>query len=83
VHAVGTSLLVIALVGASAIASQLAEGRSIPLDVTAAFVTGSVPALFVGSAIGRRLAGPSLARFFAVAILLFAAYIIAKTTLGF
>jgi hypothetical protein len=30
-----------------------------------------------------RLAGPSLARFFAVAILLFAAYIIAKTTLGF
>jgi hypothetical protein len=30
-----------------------------------------------------RLAGPSLARFFAVAILLVAAYIIAKTTLGF
>ena len=83
VHAVGTSLLVIALVGASAIASQLAAGRSIPLDVTAAFVSGSVPALFVGSAIGRRLAGPALARFFAVAILLVAAYVIAKTTLGF
>lgn len=82
VQAVGTSLLVITLVGASAIASQLAEGRSIPLDVSAAFVAGSVPALLVGSAVGRRLSGPTLARFFALAILLVAGYVIAKTLAG-
>lgn len=83
VQAVGTSLLVITLVGASAIASQVAEGRSIPFGLSAAFVAGSVPALLVGSAVGRRLAGPILARCFAVAILLVASYVIAKTTLGF
>jgi uncharacterized membrane protein YfcA len=82
VQAVGTSLLVITLVGASAIASQLAEGRSIPLGISAAFVAGSVPALLVGSAVGRRLAGPTLARAFAAAILLVAAYVVAKTLAG-
>ncbi len=80
-RAVGTSLLVTTLVGASAVAAQVAAGRSIPLDVTAAFVAGSVPALFVGSALGRRLSGPALARGFAVAILLVAALVMAKTLL--
>lgn len=82
VQAVGTSLLVITLVGASAIASQVVEGRSIPFGLSAAFVAGSVPALLVGSAVGRKLAGPILARCFAVAILLVASYVIAKTLAG-
>jgi len=80
--AVGTSLLVITLVSASAVASQIAAGRSIPLDVTASFVAGSVPALLCGSRIGRRLSGPTLSRFFAVAILLVAAYVVSKTVFG-
>jgi uncharacterized membrane protein YfcA len=82
-HAVGTSLFVITLIGLSAVASQLAAGRTIPLDVTGGFVAGSVPALFVGSLIGRRLGGPTLARVFAGAIVLVAAFIISKTMLGF
>lgn len=82
-RAVGTSLFVMTLVGTAAVVTQLATGRTVPPDVTAGFVTGSVPALLVGSAIGRRVSGPVLARIFAVAIVLVAAFMIAKTSLGF
>lgn len=44
---------------------------------------GGVPALFVGSWIGRRIGGPTLARVFAVAIVIVAALIIFKTFLRF
>jgi uncharacterized membrane protein YfcA len=71
------------LVGLSAVASQLAAGRTIPLEITGGFVAGSVPALFGGSWVGRRLGGPTLARLFAGAIVLVAAFIISKTVLGF
>ncbi|MFM1996237.1 MAG: hypothetical protein RLZZ111_624 [Planctomycetota bacterium] len=81
-RAVGTSLFVMTLVGAAAVASQLAAGRAIPLDIAGGFLAGSVPGLFAGSWIGRRLAGPTLARVFAVAIVLVAAFIIAKTVLA-
>jgi uncharacterized membrane protein YfcA len=82
-HAVGTSLFVITLIGLSALASQLAAGRTIPLDITGGFVAGSVPALFAGSWIGRWLGGPTLARVFAGAIVLVAVFMISKTLLGF
>lgn len=78
-RAVGTSLLVMTLVGGTAITAQVATGREIPLDVTASFVAGSVPALLIGSRIGRRVSGPSLARGFAVAIVAVAAFVIART----
>jgi uncharacterized membrane protein YfcA len=82
-HAVGTSLFVMTLIGLSAVVSQLAAGRTIPLDIAGGFVAGSVPALFAGSWLGRRLGGPMLARVFAGAIVLVAAFIISKTVLGF
>jgi uncharacterized membrane protein YfcA len=81
-RAVGTSLFVMTLVGVSAVASQWAAGRPIPLDIAGSFVAGSVPALFVGSMVGRRLSGPTLARVFALAIVLVALFIIAKTVFG-
>lgn len=81
-RAVGTSLLVMTLVGAAAVASQIAVGRTIPPDVTLGFVAGSIPGLFIGSFIGRRLTGPLLARIFAVAIVCVACFVIAKTVLG-
>jgi uncharacterized membrane protein YfcA len=81
-RAVGTSLFVMTLVGSSAVAVQLAAGRSIPPDIVAGFVAGSVPALFAGSWLGRRLGGPTLARVFAVAIVLVATFIIFKTLSG-
>jgi hypothetical protein len=82
-RAVGTSLFVMTLVGAAAVAAQVAAGRSIPLDIAGSFVGGGVPALFVGSWIGRRIGGPTLARVFAVAIVIVAAFIICKTFLRF
>jgi hypothetical protein len=81
-RAVGTSLFVMTLVGMTAAASQFAAGRPIPLDVTAGFVAGSIPGLLAGSWIGRRLTGPALARGFAVAIVLVAVFMIAKTLFG-
>lgn len=81
-RAVGTSLLVITLVGASAVVSQVMAGRTIPPDVAACFVAGSIPTLFAGSWIGRRIGGPTLARTFAVVILLVAIFVITKSTLG-
>ena len=81
-RAVGTSLFVMTLVGAAAVAAQVAAGRSIPLDIAGSFVGGGVPALFVGSWIGHRIGGPTLARVFAVAIVLVAAFMIYKSLAG-
>jgi uncharacterized membrane protein YfcA len=81
-RAVGTSLFVMTLVGLAAVASQLAAGRELPLGVTGGFVAGSIPGLFAGSAIGRRLTGPLLARLFAVAIVAVAVFVIARELLG-
>jgi uncharacterized membrane protein YfcA len=81
-RAVGTSLLVMTLVGISAVGSQIAAGRVVPLDIAAGFVAGSVPGLFAGSAIGRRLTGPLLARVFAVAIVAVAIFVIARELLS-
>ncbi len=81
-RAVGTSLFVMTLVGISAVAWQLAAGREIPLDIAGGFVVGSIPGLFAGSAIGRRLTGPLLARLFAVAIVAVAAFVIARELLA-
>jgi uncharacterized membrane protein YfcA len=81
-RAVGTSLLVMTLVGAAAVASQIAAGRSIPPDIALGFVAGSIPGLFAGSFVGRRLTGPLLAWIFAVAIVCVAVFVIAKTVLG-
>ncbi|MBL8827263.1 MAG: sulfite exporter TauE/SafE family protein, partial [Planctomycetaceae bacterium] len=71
-RAVGTSLLVIALVSLSGIASQVWSGRTIPFEITALFVIGGVGGLFLGQRIGRRLSGPLLQKVFVVAILLVA-----------
>jgi len=81
-RAVGTSLFVMTLVGLSGVASQLAAGREIPLDIAAGFVAGSIPGLFAGSAIGRRLTGPLLGRLFAVAIVAVATLVIVRELLA-
>jgi uncharacterized membrane protein YfcA len=82
-RAIGTSLLVMTLVGAAGVASQAAEGRSIPLDIAGGFVAGSIPGLLAGSLIGRRFTGPLLSKIFALAIVLVATFIIVKTLITF
>jgi uncharacterized membrane protein YfcA len=82
-RAVGTSLLVMTLVGAAGVAGQAAAGRVIPIDIAGSFVVGSIPGLLAGSFIGRRFTGPLLSKIFAVAIVGVATFIIAKTFLAF
>lgn len=77
-RAVGTSLMVIALVSVSGVASQLWSGRSISPVVTGLFVIGGIVGLFAGQQIGRRLSGPVLQKVFVVAILAVAAFVIIR-----
>ncbi|MFO0902299.1 MAG: sulfite exporter TauE/SafE family protein [Pirellulales bacterium] len=77
-RAVGTSLMVIALVSVSGVVSQFGAGRSLPIAVTLPFVAGGVGGLFAGQRIGRRLSGPVLQKVFVVAILAVAVYVIAR-----
>jgi uncharacterized membrane protein YfcA len=77
-RAVGTSLLVIALVSASGTASLVATGRTIPWSIVGWFLAGSFAGLAVGSLIASSIGGPKLQRVFAVAILCVAVFVIAR-----
>jgi len=77
-RAVGTSLLVIALVSGSGIAAQLGAGRTLPPAILMLFVLGGLVGLVSGQQLGRRLSGPVLQRGFAVTILLVAAFVIVR-----
>lgn len=77
-HAVGTSLMVIALVSVSGVTAHLTAGREIDLSMTALFIAGGVAGLFAGQQLGRRMSGPVLARVFAVAIVAVAVYVILR-----
>lgn len=77
-RAVGTSLMVIALVSVSGVTAQVWAGRVIDPVVTTLFVAGGIAGLFAGQRIGRRMSGPSLQKVFAVAILAVAAFVIVR-----
>lgn len=77
-HAVGTSLMVIALVSVSGVTAHLTAGRAIDPVMTLLFIVGGVAGLFAGQQLGKRLAGPTLARVFAVAIVAVAVYVILR-----
>ncbi len=77
-RAVGTSLMVISLVSASGIASQLWAGQTISLNITAWFVAGGLSGLCVGQAVGHRLSPSVLQRIFSMAILLVAVFVIVR-----
>lgn len=77
-RAVGTSLMVIALVSVSGVASQLGFRQVIPPIVTTLFVIGGIVGLIAGQQIGRRLSGPALQKVFAVAILAVAAFVMIR-----
>ncbi|RUL87483.1 sulfite exporter TauE/SafE family protein [Tautonia sociabilis] len=81
-RAVATSLLVIALIGASGVFSSLAAGRPLAIDLTVRFVLGGLLGMGLGTRVGRRLSGPKLQKLFAVAILLVAVYVVARSLSG-
>jgi uncharacterized membrane protein YfcA len=77
-RAVGTSLMVIALVSASGVVSLIFAGQSFQPVVTALFVVGGLIGLFVGQRISHRLSASTLQRAFSVAILFVAMFILFK-----
>ena len=79
--AVGTSLLVIALVSAAGVAAYLLGGRELSLGLTTGFIAGGVLGLAVGTRVSRRLSGPRLQQVFAGFIIAVAAFVVIKNTL--
>lgn len=77
-RAVGTSLLVIALVSVSGVTAHIVAGRTFPWPVLGGFVLGGLAGLWVGQQIGRRLPAAVLQKVFAVAIVGVAAFVILK-----
>jgi len=67
-RAVATSLLVIALIGGSGVVSGFLAGREIAWLLAGVFLAGGVIGLFAGQRVANRLAGPTLRKTFAVAM---------------
>lgn len=78
-RAIGTSLLIITLVSASAVASHVAAGTGVSVSVAVLFTLGSVMGLFAGSGLSRRISGPSLQKTFSIAIIVVAAYVVLRS----
>ena len=77
-RAIGTSLMVIALVSVSGVLSYILGGRSLPFTQTGLFVSGGIIGLFLGQSMASRLPGPALQRVFSVAILAVAAFMLVQ-----
>ncbi len=77
-RAVGTSLMVVALVSVAGVTAHVLAGRPIPLPQSALFTAGGLAGLLAGQRFGRRLSGPTLQRTFVVAILAVAVFVIAR-----
>lgn len=76
--AIGTSLMVVSLVSAAGIASQLATGRTAPFAIVLPFLVGGVAGLLVGQRLARRLSGPVLQRTFVVIVVCIAVFVIVR-----
>lgn len=77
-RAVGTSLMVIALVSASGLAAQLTSGQRLPVEATLLFVSGGIAGLLFGQRLAKQLSGDNLQKVFAVAIVMVAAFVILR-----
>jgi uncharacterized membrane protein YfcA len=77
-RAVGTSLLVIALISAIGLISRRLGGSQLPWEVMSFFVLGGVGGLVAGSWLADRLAGPRLQQTFAGVILVVAGLVLLR-----
>jgi len=80
-RAIGTSLMVIALIGASGVLAFLESlpRGAMPWELTAGFVTGGVLGMSLGTRLVRRLRETALQRGFAVLILVVATFVIVQS----
>jgi len=80
-NAVGTSLLAIFLISVSGVASHLLAGNSMSVQLTLLFLVGGTVGIWLGGIVAKRLSGPTLQQIFAIAVVLVAIFVIAKSTL--
>ncbi len=74
--AIGTSLLVIALNSATALAARLVQGASLDWPLVATFTVGAILGGLLGGRLARRASPQALRRGFAVLLFLVAAYML-------
>lgn len=74
-RAVASSLFVIALVGLSGVGAILFQGRPLPWELTSLFVAGGIAGMLLGRLLARRMAGPNLQKFFALAMLMVGVFV--------
>ena len=78
-RAVATSLLVIALVSTSGIASFVLSDRPFDFTIAALFTGGGVVGLSLGTMAGRHISGASLQKGFSMAVVAVAVFIVTKS----
>lgn len=77
-RAVATSLLVIALIGASGVASALLAGRVLDPELTLLFIGGGLLGMTGGRLLARRMAGRKLQTIFALAMIFIAGFMLVR-----
>ena len=78
-RAVATSLLVIALISTSGVASSIVAGRPLPLALAGLFLAGGIGGMEMGTLASRRLGGAGLQKLFASAMVAVAIFIVIKS----
>ena len=68
-RAVATSLLVIAIISTSGGVAHLLAGHTLDWTITVLFVLGGLGGMLLGARLSRRLAGPTLQKLFAAAMI--------------
>lgn len=81
-RAVSTSLMIMTAVSITGVLSHLLAGLRIDLQLTLLFVAGGVGGMFAGTALSKRLSGPTLQKGFALAIVAVSLFVIARELSG-
>lgn len=77
-RAVPTSLMVIALISISGVASHLVHGQTFPMPLTPLFLLGGLAGMLAGNGLRSRFGGPMLQRLFGAGMWAAAAYMLAR-----
>ncbi len=81
-RSVGTSLLVIAMICLTGVASYLVSGDGLPAHLTVVFVTGGCVGMLLGGVLKSRLSAARLTRVFAVAMWGIAVFMLVENFVG-
>jgi len=78
-RAIGTSLLVIALISMSGVSSHFFTGQGVSIETTGLFVFGGILGLLLSNMASKRISGSVFQKVFAVGIIAVAIFIVSKT----